>query len=344
MTKQQIIDSITSNIENKTTANSITPLNVSTEMKNVLEFADQEVQTVTALANTKVAKSKILKRNILLPLGTDLSSEKSILVALRNTILTLTSPLTITNEEIVLFFIRVVGSSRKFKALAELPVGTYGTGQTNPAFSWTSLSLITADLLTTVEATDDITTQIITYNTWAGENVSDLLNAESPLINLQPQEDGYVIFKLESVPLGAKKTYLFIGTPGLYGVGAVTPATEADFELINESYLEYIQLPTVTQKVIGPSAYTLQSSDNGLILICRADTTITIDNLLLPAGFSCKILSGRLLNVIDFAAINGATINSSGAFPADPQLLNINEARVTRDEITNDFYITGQIT
>jgi hypothetical protein len=82
------------------------------------------------------------------------------------------------------------------------------------------------------ELEEETETQIITFPNISG-NIEDWLQSQDPVITLQPQADGLVIFRGNL--FAQDESYLFIGPRGDYGVGAENTALAGHFEPLRES-------------------------------------------------------------------------------------------------------------
>lgn len=121
--------------------------------------------------------------------------------------------------------------------------GTYGVG---------GIQLTKIDIELVYSGTsnaDDIetnpNTDIINFGSISGQNVSQWLNLRNPAIVIQPQDEGYTIFK--GTIDGVSKTYLWIGDPGVYGVGESTSAM-VDFQELSEAAPTPVDLQAATNQ------------------------------------------------------------------------------------------------
>ena len=124
----------------------------------------------------------------------------------------------------------IVPNSRilKFKMMNK-GKGTYGVGGTQ--LSILDIELMYDNTATILDIENDPTTDKLEYGDLTGQSISEWLNSQDPAKVIQSQEDGYTIFK-GSVD-GVETTYLWIGEPGVYGVGE-TMSTMADFEVLSD--------------------------------------------------------------------------------------------------------------
>jgi len=104
--------------------------------------------------------------------------------------------------------------------------GTYGVGGTQLTIE--DVELVYKGPVGIADIEDDPTTQTVNYGTIAVP-VSQWLNERNPGIAIQAQTDGYTIFK--GTVSGVESNYLWVGAPGVYGVGE-SQSTEADFQIL----------------------------------------------------------------------------------------------------------------
>jgi hypothetical protein len=110
--------------------------------------------------------------------------------------------------------------------------GIYGAGQTQLTAS--DLELVYNNEATINDLESVTSTQIIPFTLTVGQTVSQWVNSRSATLNIQPQENGYTIFK--STVATEALSYLWIGEGGIYGNGAMQSSAE-DFQLLNETVL-----------------------------------------------------------------------------------------------------------
>lgn len=127
-----------------------------------------------------------------------------------------------------IFFPITIPRLLKFKMM-DKGKGTYGTGGTTIVQS--DLELVYDGNATTGDLENNPTTDIVNFGDLTGQNVSQWLNLQNPAIVIKPQDEGYTIFKgtVDTVPF----TYLWIGEPGVYGVGEST-STMLDFQELSD--------------------------------------------------------------------------------------------------------------
>jgi hypothetical protein len=107
--------------------------------------------------------------------------------------------------------------------------GWYGQG--GIALTSADIELVYTNEASLEDLESGAETQIINFNLTEEQTVSDWLNNQNPNITIQPQEEGYTIFK--GVVNDEEVSYLWIGTAGRYGTGR-TPGTSEDFQLLND--------------------------------------------------------------------------------------------------------------
>jgi len=108
--------------------------------------------------------------------------------------------------------------------------GTYGVGGIQ--ITRGDLGLINANVPAADEVESDPTTDIVNYGALTTQNVSEWLNTQTTPIVIQPQTDGYTLFK--GTVNGLEQSYLFVGASGIYGVGQLQ-STVSDFQLLSEN-------------------------------------------------------------------------------------------------------------
>jgi len=108
--------------------------------------------------------------------------------------------------------------------------GTYGVGGIQ--ITRGDLGLINANVPAADEVESDPTTDTVNYGALTTQNVSEWLNTQTTPIVIQPQTDGYTLFK--GTINGVEQSYLFVGASGTYGVGQLQ-STVSDFQLLSET-------------------------------------------------------------------------------------------------------------
>jgi hypothetical protein len=81
------------------------------------------------------------------------------------------------------------------------------------------------------ELEEETETQIVTFPNISG-NIEDWLQSQDPVITIQPQDDGLVVFRGKF--LGEDQSYFFVGPRGDYGVDADNTALAEHFEPLRE--------------------------------------------------------------------------------------------------------------
>jgi hypothetical protein len=137
------------------------------------------------------------------------------------------------------------GQIPKFRFLISLPnelpkITSYSIrGEQQGIFGQDGSRLLTeADLSIDFErnaSADDLEeqseTQIVTFPNISG-NIEDWLQLQDPVITIQPQDDGLVVFRGKF--LGRDQSYFFVGPRGNYGVDADNTALAEHFEPLKE--------------------------------------------------------------------------------------------------------------
>lgn len=104
--------------------------------------------------------------------------------------------------------------------------GIYGLGGIQLAAS--DIELIYSSQATDDELEEDPETDFVSFTLTEEQTISEWLNVHSPAITIQPQDDGYTIFKgFDSE--GAALSYLWVGEAGTFGMGQ-TQASATDFQ------------------------------------------------------------------------------------------------------------------
>lgn len=132
--------------------------------------------------------------------------------------------------------------------------GTYGLGHTQ--LSTSDIELVYSNIASLNDVETAAGTAIVPFTLSAGQSVSQWLNSQVSPIEIQPQEQGYTIFK-STVEDGL--SYLWIGASGAYGDGFDEAALE-DFQLLNENIIPVNQDNTDIKKSFPiPHNYTATS-------------------------------------------------------------------------------------
>ncbi|KOS06992.1 hypothetical protein AM493_13845 [Flavobacterium akiainvivens] len=106
--------------------------------------------------------------------------------------------------------------------------GTYGQGGIQ--LTSAHIELMYTNQATNQEMEDDPETDFITFTLAANQTIVQWLNTRSPAIAVQPQDEGYTIFKGYNAQAEAL-SYLWVGEGGTYGTGQGQAAT-ADFQAL----------------------------------------------------------------------------------------------------------------
>lgn len=205
--------------------------------------------------------------------------------------------------------------------------GTYGLGQTQLLAS--DIELVYSNEATLNDLESVPTTQIIPFTPATGQTVSGWLNTQLVPIEIQPQEDGYTIFKSAVAEDGL--SYLWIGYDGTYGVGNSQSAPE-DFELLNETIQPVIQNNVdVKKSFLIPNNYTLASILDGINSLTRYEITDTQSVWFTasqqPVLYANSITAGTLSNGFNPLILKYKLINHGKGWYGE------NETQLTADDI-----------
>ena len=140
--------------------------------------------------------------------------------------------------------------------------GIYGSGQTQ--LTAADIELVYSDETPLTELEVAVETDIVPFTLTAGQTISQWLNMQNPALLIQPQEEGYTIFKTTAAD---SKSYLWISTTGTYGSGR-SQSVPDNFQLLNEAITPVIQDNIDIKKTFTiPNAYTtatILAAINGL--------------------------------------------------------------------------------
>lgn len=106
--------------------------------------------------------------------------------------------------------------------------GIYGQGGIQLASN--HIELVYTNQATSQEIEDDPETDFVNFILAENQTISQWLNTRNPAITLQPQDEGYTIFKGFDVQ-GEALSYLWVGQDGEYGTGE-EQSTDADFQAL----------------------------------------------------------------------------------------------------------------
>lgn len=170
---------------------------------------------------------------------------------------------------------RTLGRVMKFKMMNK-GKGNYGVGGTQ--LSNTDIELVYDNTATILDIENDPTTDTFDYGDLTGETISEWLNGQDPALVIQSQEDGYTIFK-GSVD-GIDTTYLWIGEPGVYGVGE-SASTMADFEVLSDEIAESpAQILPWEDKLYNENEYVSKEINSQLYLFRSTENDNTTEPFL----------------------------------------------------------------
>ena len=140
--------------------------------------------------------------------------------------------------------------------------GNYGAGQTQ--LTWSDIELVYSNEASLNDLETAVETDIIPFTLTAGQTISQWLNTQSPAVAIQPQEEGYTIFKSTGTD---NQSYLWIGNSGIYG-SANIQSVQDNFQLLNEAITPVNQDNIDIKKTFTiPNNYTtasILSAINGL--------------------------------------------------------------------------------
>jgi len=141
----------------------------------------------------------------------------------------------------------------KYKMLNK-GAGIYGMGQTQLTAADIELVYSNEASLNDLEAAPE--TDVLLFTLTTGQTLSQWLNTSNPAKVIQPQEEGYTLFKSTGAD---NRTYLWIGSGGTYGSGR-TQAVQDNFQLLNEAITPVIQDNIDIKKMFTiPNNYTTAS-------------------------------------------------------------------------------------
>jgi lysophospholipase L1-like esterase len=107
--------------------------------------------------------------------------------------------------------------------------GVYGAGQKQ--LSINDVFFVSSNPVSSNDIENDPETENINFGNLTDQKVSEWLNLKNPSFNIQPQDEGYTLFKGNIN--GQPKNYLFVGNAGQYGLGQPA-STEDDFQLLSD--------------------------------------------------------------------------------------------------------------
>jgi len=109
--------------------------------------------------------------------------------------------------------------------------GIYGSGHTQLRSS--DIELVYSNEASSNDLETAVETDIVSFTLATGQTISQWLNTQITAIVIQPQEEGYTIFKSTGTD---NKSYLWIGNTGTYGSGR-TQSVDDNFQLLNEAII-----------------------------------------------------------------------------------------------------------
>ncbi len=108
--------------------------------------------------------------------------------------------------------------------------GVYGVGGVQ--LTAANLELVYSNAASLGDIESDPNTDIINFTLGVGQSISQWLNTRNPALTIQPQDEGYTLFKGVDASAVAV-SYLWVGAGGLYGVGQ-TQSTAVDFQELSD--------------------------------------------------------------------------------------------------------------
>jgi len=155
--------------------------------------------------------------------------------------------------------------------------GYWGLGGT--PITAAMLYALPPESLTVNDIENNPVTKVNNYGALTSQTVSQWLNACTPALPIQAQNDGYVLFK--GTVNGLVKSYLWIGTAGSYGV-ANLQSTDNDFQELSSEAIQIASIhkpvKVITESTAGfvNGVYTLQPTDKDLWLSFNIGNSFTI--------------------------------------------------------------------
>lgn len=107
--------------------------------------------------------------------------------------------------------------------------GVYGLGGVQ--LTMNDLELVYQNAPTENDIAEDPETDIVNFGELGSQTIFGWLNSKTPSIAIQPQDEGYTLFK--GTVGGETKSYLWIGEAGTYGANA-TQSSATDFQLLED--------------------------------------------------------------------------------------------------------------
>jgi hypothetical protein len=107
--------------------------------------------------------------------------------------------------------------------------GVYGSNGIQ--LTWDDLELVYQDIPTVNDIIQYPETDILNFEELGTQQINQWLNSRIPAITIQPQNEGYTLFK--GTADGESKSYLWVGEAGTYGASNPTAAIN-DFEILED--------------------------------------------------------------------------------------------------------------
>jgi hypothetical protein len=177
--------------------------------------------------------------------------------------------------------------------------GIYGEGGIQ--LTSANIELVYANQATSQEMEEDPATDFVHFTLAEGQAINQWLNAQSPAIVIQPQNEGYTIFKGFDAE-GEALSYLWVGQEGEYGTGEVQSAgtdfqalqgtTPAPYVPTFHQTLQQNPLTTLSAQFHDESTDTLMGIGGGIIKIRYPNAhTLYIQGIAPQDDFSVTIPS-----------------------------------------------------
>ncbi|RZK79343.1 MAG: hypothetical protein EOO85_03915 [Pedobacter sp.] len=138
--------------------------------------------------------------------------------------------------------------------------GDYGIGALQLTLN--DIELVYERVATDTDIIADPTTDTFSFGTLSGMSISEWLNTANPSIIIQPQDQGYTLFK--GVESDFSKSYLWIGAPGLYGSSALQ-ASISDFQIISDTVTNSVEQDNIDIR----KAFNYLASDTTLQILSK---------------------------------------------------------------------------
>ena len=138
--------------------------------------------------------------------------------------------------------------------------GDYGIGGLQLTLN--DIELVYERVATDTDIIADPTTDTFSFGTLSGMSVIEWLNTANPSVIIQPQDQGYTLFK--GVESDFSKSYLWIGAPGVYGNSALQ-ASISDFQIISDTVTNSLDQDNIDIR----KAFNYLASDTTLQILSK---------------------------------------------------------------------------